>query len=535
MIEKVISAEASTIILSLPKFARFSSAEENFELLKHEADIAEKKISIESVDDSAVDLAIRYGIVASNPFFVSADGNKLMDIVPMRRRGAPHHGVAHAPEARVPEPEVVLVSSKFSHSSHASAPQDSDSAVVEDVEKETAAELEKEFGPVEQTSSGSRLTRASAVVIFLVLAISGALSYVALWVLPKAEIKIVAERKDFSFNQSVLVDKLSRSADPVAMKIPGQIFTERRNAALTFKANGKRQVTKKASGRMTIYNGYSSSKQILVAATRFESPDGNIFRLTQTVTVPGAKIEDGKIIPSSIEVSVVADKAGTDGNVGPVAQWTIPGLKGGPRFNSFYGESKGAMSGGFVGEQSYPADDDIKKSKATLAATLEDGIKAALLAKIPQDFKTVEGGAQFALIKQTVNTDVDSQGLFTIYGDAEISVVAFRESDVLSVAQVKMLDGDNENFLEKTHSLVYGIAKPDFGSGKMTLPVDFKAELVRQVAVADIRAKALSKSERDLKALLLAQTGLQSAQVSFWPFWVRSVPSRSDKVNITVE
>ena len=85
VIEKVISAEASTIILSLPKLARFSSAEENFELLKHEADAAEKKISIESVDDNAVDSATRYGIMASNPFFVCFDGNKWMDILPIRR------------------------------------------------------------------------------------------------------------------------------------------------------------------------------------------------------------------------------------------------------------------------------------------------------------------------------------------------------------------------------------------------------------------------------------------------------------------
>ncbi len=74
--------------------------------------------------------------------------------------------------------------------------------------------------------------------------------------------------------------------------------------------------------------------------TRFLALDGKIFRLTKGITVPGAKIVEGKIIPSSIEAAVIADQPGEAYNIGPVSRFSIPGLKGTPKYEAFYAESK---------------------------------------------------------------------------------------------------------------------------------------------------------------------------------------------------
>ena len=65
-------------------------------------------------------------------------------------------------------------------------------------------------------------------------------------------------------------------------------------------------MSQKAQGTLTIYNAYSSAPQTLVATTRFVTPDGKIFRLTNEVTVPGAKITNGQIVPSSINAPIAA-------------------------------------------------------------------------------------------------------------------------------------------------------------------------------------------------------------------------------------
>ena len=100
------------------------------------------------------------------------------------------------------------------------------------------------------------------------------------------------------------------------------------------------------------------------------SPDGKIFLLTKNITVPAAKISEGKIIPSSIDTDVVAEKAGADYNIAPVKLFTIPGFKGGPKYNAFYGESKDSMAEGFVGEIAYPTPADITSATQKIKDTL---------------------------------------------------------------------------------------------------------------------------------------------------------------------
>ena len=101
----------------------------------------------------------------------------------------------------------------------------------------------------------------------------------------------------------------------------------------------------KASGTITAFNEYGSEPQLLVASTRFLSSNGKIFRTTKDVYIPGANIIDDEIIPSSIDVEVVANYLGAEYNIGQ-SDFTIPGFKGTVKYAGFYGKSDTAMSGG---------------------------------------------------------------------------------------------------------------------------------------------------------------------------------------------
>lgn len=101
----------------------------------------------------------------------------------------------------------------------------------------------------------------------------------------------------------------------------------------------------KASGTITAFNEYGSESQLLIASTRFLSSNGKIFRTTKDIYIPGANIIDDEIIPSSIDVEVMADYWGSEYNIGP-SDFTIPGFKGTVKYVSLYGKSDTAMSGG---------------------------------------------------------------------------------------------------------------------------------------------------------------------------------------------
>ena len=101
----------------------------------------------------------------------------------------------------------------------------------------------------------------------------------------------------------------------------------------------------KASGIITVFNEYSSDSQRLVASTRFLSSSGKIFRAIEDIYIPGAQLNDDEIIPSSIDVEVVANYLGAEYNIGP-SDFTIPGFKGTVKYAGFYGKSNTAMNGG---------------------------------------------------------------------------------------------------------------------------------------------------------------------------------------------
>src|SRR5208337_1616852 len=105
-------------------------------------------------------------------------------------------------------------------------------------------------------------------------------------------------------------DKAASQINAAQNIIPAQVFLVPKNFTESFPASGEQNVSLKAQGTITIYNAYSSSQQTLVAATRFVTPAGKIFRLVNSVVVPGAAVTNGQIVPSSIAVPVVADQVG---------------------------------------------------------------------------------------------------------------------------------------------------------------------------------------------------------------------------------
>ena len=60
-------------------------------------------------------------------------------------------------------------------------------------------------------------------------------------------------------------------------------------------ATAEKEVSQKASGKIIIYNNYSTVSQRLINNTRFEANSGKIYRINSSIVVPGYKKVDGKI------------------------------------------------------------------------------------------------------------------------------------------------------------------------------------------------------------------------------------------------
>lgn len=522
IVEKVMDAEGAEVIISIPKFSRIAESAANFHLLKREADVLKKQIRIESVDDRILEHCARSGIEASNPFF-NRSVRRVSDIV------------LHTKERR----------------GHVTAPQ------TEEVEEQTLADPDSAVPEVRLAREGGvrKVARRMSVLsrlrggtpnmvprlpgrrafFFAGLVLIGGGVLWAVFALPRAEIVLTPIKVDWHFGDKVVAAVSESAPDAAMLRIPSQVFTERKNVQLFFPATGRKQTERKARGVITIVNAFSSTPQPLVATTRFETPDGKVFRLARSVTVPGARVNGGTIESASIEAEAVADVSGAAYNIGPVERFTIPGFAGTPKFAGFYATSKVAMAGGAQGEMAVPTAEDTRKAKVELEQTLHDALKAALTTKAPDTLKILEGTERFRLVSQDIAAEAGNDGQFSAFGEAELSAIAFSEENLLSLLAEKAVADIGNDVVLREHTISYADPVADFKKETLTMLVEYQGTFARVIDKDEVGRRVAGLTEDELRAQLLTLPGLERAHVSLWPFWVRRVPSALERVTVVVE
>jgi hypothetical protein len=543
--EQLIDADTDTIIFAIPKGAVFSQSLNNFKLLKREGSVLGKEIIIESEDPLAQEKAVKAGLeVGEAPAAPEEDEAEEESEVEeeVATRGVSLK-LPRGRSLRVKEPEVEEEEEPVKRIARGSSKK---KAPIVEAERVIDAEVEEVVQ--EQRGEPTRperkrspiVNRKRAIVTTVVMLVVAAVASIGVFVLPKADIEVEMKKVKWEFSESIVVDKGISKVDVAGGKIPGQIFTQKNVVTSKLPATGAEFVERKATGVLTVYNAYSSQPQNIVATTRFITSSGVVFRTTKELTIPGAKIENSKIIASSITVPVVADKAGVAGNVGPTAHLTIPGFSKTPKFNGFYGELKEGTTGGFSGKTKVATASDIKAAKAEGSKEAEQLVRAQIAGQIPNGFRSVDGSSRFSITKQTAQQIADTEGNFTVTTEAQLSVFAFQEQDVKDFLTAKMVlaTAGNGDFQVDSETLKYGSLSATTIialGGKLSMPINYSAALSHKLDVEALRSAVAGKPESQLNSLILNTPGVTGGTVNLWPFYVGTVPSRVSKITIVVK
>lgn len=526
VVEKILAETDADIILVVPRNARIAETLSNFHLLNREADGAGKRLTIESVDEEVLALAKAAKIPASHPLFSPTGSRSLSDIVPA------------ADEERKPMKRKPARSARPSRGSKKFAFRPETPEEEEMVAEAEVIEREEEFAPKikEKTKRlrHRRLPRRSLTVVVLVAALFAFSVWAAGAFFSRAEIKINFAETPWEGEVEILATKAVAEVDVNGRIIPAEVFRDKRNLTQFFPATGRSEVSEKAKGRLIIYNAYSSQPQILVATTRFETPDGKIYRLDNRVVVPGAEIKDGKIVPRSIEAAVTADKAGEEYNVGPVEKLTIPGFKGTARYQGFYGALPEGASGGFVGEKAIPTDADIAAAKDKMTAILRSSLESNLLSGRPAEFKIPLGASEMEVSKMSVNKTTDDKGNFGIIGVAEFRAIGFREADLNTI----LLDVASQEHPEmdfRSLEVDYANVRPAYDKGELRFLATARGELAPTFSAEEFKAQVAGENLNSVRSRILKLPRLTDAKVSVWPVWLRRLPDDPAKITLTLE
>lgn len=565
VIDKVTEEAENEITLVIPKGSVLARSVKNFNLLRREAEGAGKSVVIESVDDAILAFAKQSGLEGSHPLWggVRAAGG-LTDIVPV---GSEEHETGKKPARRgkkkaAAEPVKLTVHEEPEESEKQeekgepeekeTSGEDEESAGKETAAAETHAfeeagerffkkrsipEIMAGEGGEEEEETPRRMPRKFigwiAGVVVLILVVLGVMT----WVFGHVTIAIDFQKTPWTYQNNFIADKSISEINPATSVIPAQLFNTQKNTTQLFPATGNANVSVKAQGTVTIYNAYSSAKQDLVATTRFVTPDGKLFRLVSSVTVPGATITNGQIVPSSIDTTVIADQPGTSYNVGPVAKLTIPGFQGTPKYAAFYGQLKTGTSGGFVGNKAVPTASDITNAKNAMTSVLESSLTNGLTSIYPNNFKILDGATSVQVTKLTVNTSTDASGNFSVFGEASLQALGFDETALkaylLSLAQSQEVAQVASSTFSAPPTLNYSNVKADFTKGIVSFTLSATGTLESKFDAGTFKASIAGKSLNDARSAIAAIPGLADGKISAWPMWLWSIPSNTGKISVS--
>jgi len=331
---------------------------------------------------------------------------------------------------------------------------------------------------------------------------------------------------------------LSAHANPGPTQLGYEVLTLEKSATQVVPATGESYVEEKASGIIVVYNDFSADNQQLVANTRFETPDGKIYRIQDPLIVPGQQqAADGTTIPGSIEARVYADQPGDVYNI-DLTDFTIPGFAGGPRFDHFYARSKTPMTGGFVGTKLVADEASIATAQETLRAQLRADLLTEARAQKPADYLLYDGAALFSYTtKEGASSDGEQ---VTITEQATLHAALFQEEELASYVARQSIAGfeegervliENPEELNLTvlHESSFGGFTEPTVSFTLTGPADF-------VWLYDAGALAqdlTGRSKEALQTILSGYPGIERAEVIIRPFWQDTFPE--DPMDITIK
>jgi len=322
------------------------------------------------------------------------------------------------------------------------------------------------------------------------------------------------------------------TATPTAGDIPFQLVTVQKVASESVPAESTVTANDAAQGSITIYNTQAKA-QPLINNTRFQTSDGLIFRIHQSVTVPAGSA----VTPGTLTVTAYADSPGVTYNVGPTS-FTLPGLANTPQATQVYAKSTGAMAGGFSGTRPAvgQATDDTEHQK--LQATLSGQMTGEVAPKVPDGYVLIPGSifVTYVPLPDTGNTD----GTVAVKEQATATAVIF-PSDAISRVVATQVVGQQYNGQPINLKDVSGLTLAGTGSttpaanSSFSFTLSGTATVVWKVDPTKIAGAVAGKSRASAQSVLTGYPEVGRATLTLRPFWKGAYPSDPADVTVTVE
>jgi hypothetical protein len=550
IIEKLEAADQKIVAMVLPKRPSVLQGSVNLQLLKKAADDSEKNLVLITTDEQVLRLAGEIGAHVSGslqskpyvPLIESVqDTDELLEV--MDDTPTP---TGASTKSNPAQPDVYTDEGKVDLSTPIGqlAGDDSD----EEIELDNA-EPEVE-GDATTEKQGKSSKKRIAVPNFgkfrskLMLGGAGALALIGLlvWGLmfaPSATIVIRTEKSEVEGKITLTASSTTTAVDAEKGLVPAVRKEDKQKLTGTFAATGQKDVGEKATGTMTIRNCDYSDGFTLPAGTKF-SNSGKVFVSTEAVSVPDfsgsasscdlSGSESGKA-----QVSVVAEQSGDSYNLS-ARGYSIASISAAEEVDAV-GSS---MGGGTSKIVKIVTAEDIEAAKAKVLETGADNVKGKLakllsdegLVAIEDTFVSADGVPSSSV---PVGQEATADPTLTI--EVTSSMLGMKKAEVeplLTVELQKKIDTSKQKVYQSgvDAARISVLERPVADTVKLTLIAN--ASVGPNLDQATVATEIAGKKAGEAKQLLEARPGVSGVDIDLSPFWVFSIPKKTDKIQVTI-
>lgn len=557
--DKIKKTNITDIYLVVPKRALLFQSSVNLNILKKKAQEIKKTIALVTHDHNGIHLAQQAKIAV----YKEIDEDEQADSPKKKKKPVEEGPMAIAPisatsnelDDETPQRRILkkISISEILQKRRSITERDDDSPIVKAPKlirkKSTQNNDDLDFKP-------SRRTIMTLMVMSLLLLL--AIGYVAL---PGATIIITPTSSVLTTSTNITF------AD--AKKYPSLLTQNKTNAVATYPvaktisfsgeyaSTGKDFKGTNAEGTITIINTEEHSWP-LIKGTRFQNPDGFVYRIQDAVTVPRAT-EAGN---GTVEARVVADPedslgriVGEKGNIGP-SHFILPGLRESSQ-DKLYAENSAPFTGGTTNVSPHVTEQDIEAAREFVREELNKKMLGELLATVDNynlehntkltlltgDRALVIGDPKISIQPNVLDTQLEK---FSVSGEMPVKGIMYNHSDFMNIlnAQLKeSLSPDKRLVKVEPDSVEYRIIEDTDGLSQMKLTASVKGieeyfinldtdegyQLTKK-----IKDRVVGISVDDAQNFVQNLPSVNKVEIQTWPFWSPRLPNMVDNIKVVI-
>jgi len=323
-----------------------------------------------------------------------------------------------------------------------------------------------------------------------------------------------------------------------------EVMTIEETSESQVQASGKVDVEEQASGIIEIRKSTPGAER-LIKNTRFRSPNGLVYRIQESVVVPGALTDDsGQLVPGAIQAEVFADDIGEEYNLPAGTTFDVPGFQEGG-FTALYqaitAVNPNAFSGGFAGPQFQIDDSELSTARQALQIELRDSLLAKIEPNKPAG--TIAFPGAVAVTYTQLPTVEYGEDLVTIREKAVMQIPLFQVNDLgsfLAEASIPTYDGTDVR-VQDPNTLTFSYVSATTSNSvianadSLEFSLSGKPRLIWEYDAEKLAADLAGLPKTAVKNAITAYPGIEAAKAQITPFWKRSFPENAEDIQVVEE